>query len=67
MERKMRKVKCPNCGYEYQENVEKIYEDGETTVVKGREKSTLVFSKRKKCVDLVCPNCKKEFEFCWDK
>ena len=32
----MRKVKCDNCGYEWMENVEKIYEDGQAPLIRGK-------------------------------
>lgn len=63
----MRKVKCPYCGYEWNENVEKIYGDGQTPVIRGKTKLAQASTKTKKYVDLVCPNCKKEFEFCWEE
>jgi hypothetical protein len=63
----MRMVRCSNCQYEYQEDVEKMHDEGDSVVIRGRGKPPKVSSKTKKCVDLVCPNCKKEFEFCWEE
>ena len=63
----MRKVKCTNCGYEYEKNVGKIHESGETPLIKILTTLPATPSKTKKCVDLVCPNCKEEFEFCWEE
>ncbi|AKB77853.1 hypothetical protein MSHOH_1370 [Methanosarcina horonobensis HB-1 = JCM 15518] len=60
-------VKCPRCGYKYRTDVKKVIEDGETVAVR------LGFSDIKKLLsrkttkslnlDLICPNCKKEFEW----
>jgi DNA-directed RNA polymerase subunit RPC12/RpoP len=63
----MRKVRCDNCGYEWMENVEKIYEDGQAPLTRGRTKPAQASTKTEKYVDLVCPNCKKEFEFSWEE
>jgi hypothetical protein len=62
----MRKVKCDYCGYEWMEDVEKIYEDGRTPMIRMLTTSPPPSSKKEKCVDLACPNCKKEFEYCWE-
>lgn len=63
----MRKIKC-KCGYEWMEDVEKIYDDGQTPIIRMLTVPPLPL-KTKKCVDLVCPNpkCKREFEYCWEE
>ena len=63
---KMRKVKCTNCGYEFEKNVENLYEGGKTPLFKMLTPATIPI-KRKKCVDISCPKCKEEFEFCWEE
>ncbi|MGB2804446.1 MAG: hypothetical protein WBD64_06085 [Candidatus Zixiibacteriota bacterium] len=60
----MKKVKCPYCGHEYEENVEQIYEEGQIPVIR-RARATPPPRTGKKSVDLVCPNCRREFEFSW--
>lgn len=61
----MKKVKCPYCAHEYEENVEKIYEEGATSVIRmaGSQPPPRT---GQKSVDLVCPGCKREFEFSWE-
>jgi endogenous inhibitor of DNA gyrase (YacG/DUF329 family) len=60
-------IKCPHCGYKYYTDVEKISEDGKTVVVRlGVSDIKKVFSRKTPknlCIDLSCPNCKKEFEW----
>jgi hypothetical protein len=64
----MRMVECRHCHYKYEEDVEKIHEEGEAFVIRNILTSRpMELSKTKKCVDLVCPNCKREFEFCWEE
>jgi len=62
----MRKVKCTNCGYEFEKNVGKIHEDGKTPLFKSLTSMPIPI-KKKKCVDIPCPKCKEEFEFCWEE
>ncbi len=64
----MRKVKCPKCGNEWMEDVEKTYEDGKTVVIRALTPNRPSL-KKEKCVDLVCPNpkCKNQFEYCWEE
>lgn len=62
----MRKVKCTNCGFEYEKNVENIHESGEAIAIRATTPAPPDY-KTKKCVDLLCPNCKEEFEFCWEE
>lgn len=64
---KMRKVKCPNpkCKYEWMQDVEKIYNGGKTPVLRALT-PTPPSPKIEKFVDLVCPNCKEEFEYRWE-
>lgn len=61
----MKKVKCPYCGFEWNENVEEIYDDGDAPVVK-KARATPPPRTGKESVDLVCPSCKREFEFSWE-
>ena len=62
-EKKVKKITCPNCGYEWNENVEDIHEAGKTPVTRGVGKRARGSPESKKYVDLVCPNCKREFEY----
>jgi len=61
----VKKVKCPHCGFEWNENVEGIYDDGDAPVVKKSRVATSPRTRQKR-VDLVCPKCKREFEFSWE-
>ncbi len=60
-------IKCPHCGYKYHTNVDKIIEDGKTRVVRlGFSDTKKAFSRKAPkthYIDLICPNCKKEFEW----
>ena len=60
-------IKCPHCGYKYYTDIEKIVEDGKTVAVRfGLSDVKKVFSRKTSknlCIDLSCPNCKKEFEW----
>ena len=62
---KMRKVKCTNCGYEFDKNVSEIYKWGKTPLIRMLT-SIPIPIKRKKCVDIHCPNCENEFEYRWE-
>jgi hypothetical protein len=64
----MKKIKCPKCTYEWMEDVEKTYEDGDIPVFRRMTVSPLPLRKEK-CVDLVCPNpkCENQFEYCWEE
>jgi len=60
-------IKCPCCGYKYYTDVEKVVEDGETVAIRfGLSDVKKIFSRKTPkslCIDLTCPNCKKEFEW----
>lgn len=60
-------IKCPQCGYKYYTDVEKIVENGKTVAVRlGFSDIKKVFSRKTPkslCIDLACPNCKREFEW----
>ncbi len=64
---KLELIKCPFCGYKYYTDIEKIVEDGETVAVRFGLSDIKKTFKRKTpknlCIDLTCPNCKKEFEW----
>ena len=59
----MKKITCPYCGHEWNENLKEIYEAGKTPVTRGVGKRARGSPESKKYVDLVCPNCKREFEY----
>ncbi|WP_292390129.1 hypothetical protein [Methanosarcina sp. UBA5] len=60
-------IKCPHCGYKYYTDVEKIVENGDTVAIRfGLSDVKKVFNRKTSkslCIDLTCPNCKKEFEW----
>ena len=60
----MRTFKCPNCGYRFQDDPERRYEQGKGQVVRGwlKRASQPPPAKDKRTVDLTCLNCKYEFE-----
>jgi len=56
-------VKCPYCGYVFRTDVEKILEDGKTTVVRKIRQGCISKSGQVEYIDLPCPNCGEEFEW----
>ena len=60
-------IKCPQCGYQYRTDIEKIVEDGEIVAVRlGFSDVKKLFSRntvKSLFIDLKCPNCEKEFEW----
>jgi sarcosine oxidase delta subunit len=59
----VKKVECPFCGFIYQTDVDEIYKDGKTTVIREASESTT--KSKKLMIDLTCPHCKEDFEFEW--
>ncbi len=55
-------VECTHCHYKFRTDIGKQVDEGETTVYRN----FLTFWKPKirsvKTIDIMCPNCKKEFE-----
>jgi len=62
----MREVKCPKCGFEWMEDLNKIYEDGQISITRSLAPTTSYLNKEK-FVDFVCPKCKYEFELSWEE
>lgn len=56
-------VKCPYCGYVYRINVEKVVEDGQTTIVRKITQGGVPKPGQEESIDLTCPNCDEEFEW----
>lgn len=60
-------IKCPHCGYKYHIDLGKIVEDGETVAVRsllsGIKNAFSRKTPQNQSIDLVCANCKKEFEW----
>lgn len=60
-------IKCPHCGYKYNTDVKKVVEDGGTIVLRVCLPNIKKLFRRKTPkthhIDLICPNCKKAFEW----
>ena len=57
-----KKIKCPFCGFEFEKDVEALYEEGQVYLVRGKERRKPEAKEDKRYVDVRCPNCNHEFE-----
>ncbi|MGB2697030.1 MAG: hypothetical protein WBD28_04120 [Candidatus Zixiibacteriota bacterium] len=65
----MKKVRCKFCDHEWDEDVEEIWEQGKTIVMRSLLSDPSPLPRPgEKCVNLKCknPECKRMFEFCWE-
>ncbi len=59
----LEKISCIHCGFEFRINLEKLFDDGETTVVRGLIRNKKRNTRKAKMIDIICPKCSKTFEY----
>jgi hypothetical protein len=59
----LRLIDCIHCGYEFQIDIDKRLEEGETAVARGFFNFTRPEKRYVKTIDIICSKCNKTFEY----